>query len=204
MNQGICIILSAPSGGGKTSIIRELMSRLPILKHSISYTTRSVRSDKEDGKDYHFVTEDTFRKMVENGEFLEWAVVHGKFYGTSKHDLMVLLDNGYDVILDIDIQGSRNMRKAFQKGVHIFVMPPSMEVLENRLRSRGSENEEDLKKRLENARNEMVAYWEYDYVVINSNLESAVETIKSIVIAERARADRFETVFKRIFEKGDI
>jgi guanylate kinase len=196
-NCGICLILSAPSGGGKTTIIRALMEMFPNLRHSISYTTRQPREDKSDITDYHFIDEKKFRAMVEAEEFLEWAEVHSFLYGTRRRDLETLLGHGYDVVLDIDIQGAARMRNVFPAAVHIFIMPPSLETLEQRLRDRESESERSIQKRLENAHKELDAFQSFDYLVINDEFEKTIDQIRSILIAERCKTNRFSFARKK-------
>jgi guanylate kinase len=195
MIKGVCLILSAPSGGGKTTIIRAIMERFPNVRHSISYTTRNPRNDRSDLNDYHFISIAEFTNLVEDGEFLEWANVHGHRYGTRRRDLQELLAQGFDVVLDIDVQGSMLIRPKMPEAAHVFIMPPSLEVLENRLRARASESESDIRNRLHNALMEMKAYRNYDFVVINDDLDSTVDSIRSILISERCRVSRLEQKF---------
>ena len=177
-------------------MIRALMEKFPELRHSISYTTRPVRKDRADLEDYHFVDEETFRNMVEQNEFLEWAKVHNHYYGTCRRDLLKLLESGFDAVLDIDIQGALTLRKMYPKGVQIFILPPSLSVLEERLRSRGSETEENLKTRLRNAKKEIQAYGNYDYVIINDDLAKAIENIRCILIAEHCKTSNLNCILE--------
>ncbi|HPQ41067.1 MAG TPA: guanylate kinase [bacterium] len=189
-NPGICLVLSAPSGGGKTTLIREMLERFPRLRHSISYTTRIPRDDRSDAEDYHFIDESTFRKMIADGEFLEWAEVHGRLYGTSRNDLEALLNDGYDVIMDIDIQGANQLMSHFADAVYVFILPPSIEILEQRLRHRRSESGASLARRLHNARREITRCTGYNYLVINDDLDTAVDQLRSILIAEHMNMKR--------------
>lgn len=201
--EGLCMVMSAPSGGGKTTLIRAMMTRFPNLRHSISYTTRKPRSDRSDWSDYHFISDAEFDCMVEKGEFLEWAEVHGSRYGTSRKDLRELLQAGHDVVLDIDVQGAVQMKKIYPDAVYVFIIPPSASVLETRLRTRNSETPESLARRLENAKREISAYSSYDYVVINDELDESVMQIESILIAERLSTKRAElrtSIEKRLRE----
>ena len=185
MNRGAIFVVSAPSGAGKTTLCRMLTRRLQRIEHSISYTTRSPRPGEIDGKDYYFVDRDEFMKMVESGEFLEWAEVHGNLYGTSKDRLMERVNRGIDVILDIDTQGARQIRKQGIDATFVFILPPSMEVLKERLVNRGADTEEVIKRRLKNAIKEITDYKQYDYVIINDKLESAFEELKAVVLSRR-------------------
>ncbi|MBN1878975.1 guanylate kinase [bacterium] len=190
MNESLCMVLSAPSGGGKTTLIRAMMARFPNLKHSISYTTRDPRSDMTDRDDYHFISDTEFDRMVKENAFLEWAEVHGKRYGTSRKDLKSLLDAGYDVVLDIDVQGALQMKRIYRDAVYVFILPPSVDVLEERLRARQSETEENLRRRLINAKREINEFSKYNYVVVNDDLDTSVNQIESIFIAERLSTRR--------------
>lgn len=189
MRKGLIFVVSAPSGAGKTSLCKRVVDIFPDLRHSISYTTRPPRLGETDGVDYNFVSEEKFLKMVEKDEFVEWAVVHGNRYGTAEASLRKHEEEGIDVILDIDVQGARQIRKRLGRGVYIFVLPRFPEELEKRLRGRGTENEEDIKARLSNARKEMEQIANYDYIVINDLFENAAERLKSIIAAERCKRD---------------
>jgi len=191
---GILFVLSAPSGGGKSTILKQVMTSLPGLVFSVSHTTRLPRPGEVDGREYHFVTRDTFLE-IRQGEpsgFLEWAEVHGNLYGTSREEVERHLREGRDVILDIDVQGAMQVVEAAEP-VTIFITPPSLAELENRLRSRGTESEKDLAVRLENAKKELDCRERYQYLVVNDLLEEAVESLRSIIIAERCRRRRSPT-----------
>lgn len=190
--RGLCLIFSAPSGGGKTTFIREMLRRFPNLRHSISYTTRVSRKNTPDIKDYHFISKAKFEEMQQDGEFVESAVVHGCNYGTRSSDLESLLSEGFDVILDIDIQGAQILRSEYPEGVQIFILPPSLDILEQRLFRRASESKEELRNRLKNAVKEIQAVAKYDYVIINDNLELALKKIESIIIAEHCKVGRID------------
>ena len=188
-NKGCCLlfIVSAPSGTGKTTVVERLVRVTDRLKLSRSYTSRAPRGDEADGVDYNFVSRATFEKMIASGEFLEHAEVFGNFYGTHAGDATRCLESGDDVVLVIDVQGARKVRRVGLPHVAIFVLPPNYESLENRLRGRSKDSDEAIRKRLEVAREEVSAFEEYDYVVINDQLDSCVERIKSIVLAERSK-----------------
>lgn len=187
----LLIVVSAPSGAGKTTLCEEAVRRLPRLVHSVSYTTRPPRLDERDGRDYHFVDEATFRQMVAEGAFAEWATVHGHLYGTSRKDLEAHWAAGNDVILDIDTQGAAILRKGHRDGVFIFILPPSFAQLETRLRARRTDAPEEIARRLAKARTEMAAYHEYEYVVVNDDVERAVGVLCAIITAERSKSRRF-------------
>jgi guanylate kinase len=185
---GKLFVISAPSGAGKTSLCNELLKTYGNLEYSISYTTREPRADEVDGKDYFFVSEKVFRKMIENDEFIEWAEVHGNFYGTPKKFIEDKLKSGVNILLDIDPQGARQLRKRLNFGIYVFVIAPSIKELEERLRKRRSESEEKLRLRLENARKEVQFYKDYDYIIINKNFEKAFNELNAIYIAEHLRS----------------
>lgn len=187
-NKACCLlfIVSAPSGTGKTTVVERLVKVTDRLKLSRSYTSRAPRGDEANGVDYNFVSRETFERMIAGGEFLEHADVFGNFYGTRAEDTTRCLESGDDVVLVIDVQGARKVRRAGLPHVAVFVLPPSYEVLEKRLRGRSKDSDAAIRKRLEVAREEVSAFDEYDYVVINDQLESCVERLRSIVLAERS------------------
>lgn len=180
-------VVSAPSGAGKHTVLHEVLSRVPNVVFSISATTRPPRSGERDGRDYYFVDEATFMRRRAAGEFAEWAEVHGHLYGTLHSELERGVSSGNDVLLQIDVQGMRNVSKLRPESVTVFIMPPSLEVLEKRLRKRGANDEADIALRLENAQREMAAANEFDYVVVNNDLESAIADVEGIIRAERCR-----------------
>jgi guanylate kinase len=184
------IIVSGPSGAGKTSLCYGVAQDSHSITYSISATTRPRREDEVNGKDYHFVEPARFKKMIEDGELLEWAEVHGHFYGTPRSSVEPLIEKGKKVIMDIDVQGGLSMRKAFPDGVFVFVIPPSFEILEERLRERKTEPEEVLQTRLRNAREE-IKYWRhYDYLIVNDQLSAALTQLSCIIAAEDSRMTR--------------
>jgi len=185
--RGLLFIVSAPSGTGKTTLVEHLVEAVPGLRRSRSYTSRPAREGERDGVDYNFISRDRFEAMVSVGEFLEWADMFGNLYGTSAPDTERVLEAGHDVVLVIDVQGARKVRRHGVHAVGIFVMPPSFKVLERRLRGRSKDSEEQIRRRLDVARHEVSAFTEYDYVVVNDDVAPAVEMLKSIVLAERAR-----------------
>ena len=184
--------MSAPSGGGKSTILKQVMSDLPGLVFSVSHTTRAPRPGEQDGRDYHFVSREDFKAIRDRqpSGFLEWAEVHGNMYGTSRDEVEKHLQAGMDVVLDIDVQGAMQVRKTSDP-VMVFIVPPSLSELERRLRGRGTESEENIALRLENARNELGYRDIYDYLVVNDILPEAIESLRAVIIAERLRRLRF-------------
>jgi guanylate kinase len=187
---GLIFIISAPSGTGKTTLVREVIQQLPGLQFSVSFTTRLPRPNEKEGEDYHFVSHSVFQKMVEKNEFLEWAEVLGNRYGTPRPDLKKLKSEGIDFILDIDTQGAKKVMKEIDQPVLIYLLPPSLKVLRERLINRGVDSLEMVKFRLSNARRDMEEAYGYHYVIINDSIEDAIEKLKSIIIAERCRRDK--------------
>ena len=185
--RGLLFIVSAASGTGKTTLVERLVHAVSGLKMSRSYTSRIARDGEHDGVDYNFITRDRFEEMVREGEFLEWADLFGNYYGTALADTEALLMRGEDVVLVIDVQGARQVRSRGIETVGIFVLPPSAEILERRLRGRSKDSEEQIRRRLDVARREVAEYARYEYVVINDDVETAVERLRAIVVAERAR-----------------
>ena len=184
---GLIFIISAPSGTGKTTLVKEVMQRLPGLRFSVSCTTRLPRPNEKEGEDYHFVSHSTFQKMVEENEFLEWAEVLGNRYGTPRPDLKKLESEEMDLVLDIDTQGAKKVMKERVQPVSIYFLPPSLKVLRERLINRGVDSLEMIKFRLSNARRDMEEAHGYHYVLINDKIEDAVEKLRCIIVAERCR-----------------
>ncbi|MCS7245596.1 MAG: guanylate kinase [candidate division WOR-3 bacterium] len=186
--QNFIIIISGPSGSGKTTICKELLKLDRSLFYSVSVTTRLKRKNEIDGLDYIFISEDKFLEMVKSGEFLEWAEIYGKFYGTLKRPILEQLSKNKDIIMDIDVQGKRNIERNFSgRVVSIFLIPPSKQVLIERLRRRADLSEEELEKRIALLDVEMNYRWEYDYWVVNDNLDETILNVKKIIDAERMR-----------------
>lgn len=200
MRKGILFIVSAPSGAGKTTLCKAVLQNTEGLKFSVSYTTRQPRPGEKDGVDYFFVSREKFIEMVQKGDFIEWAEVHGNLYGTSKSHIEGLLREGYDILLDIDTQGAWQVKDSGIEAVFIFILPPDMKTLEKRLRERGTDPEDIVLKRLSVARKEIGDYKMYDYVIINDNLNEAIANLSSIIRAERLRIERIDHDFiKRNF-----
>lgn len=185
--KGKVFIISAPSGAGKTTLCSEILRMMPNIRFSVSYTTRKPRPGEVDGKDYLFVSEDIFKKMIEQGEFIEWAEVHGNLYGTSRKVISDIIESGKDVMLDIDVQGAQQMRNNFKGGIYIFVLPPSLDALRKRLKDRGQNSPEEIERRVKRAIEEIREYKRYDYVIVNDVFQDALDALRSIIIAEGKR-----------------
>jgi guanylate kinase len=200
LSRGLLFIVSAPSGAGKTTLVERLVEQVPGLHLSRSYTSRKAREGETDGVDYNFVDRSVFEAMAARGEFLEWADVFGNLYGTCAADTERMLASGVDVVLVIDVQGARTVRERGIPTTTVFVMPPSSTVLERRLRGRSLDAEAVIQRRLSVARVEVASFAEYDFLVVNDELTSAVDRLRSIVIAERARRSRMEAEAERIVQ----
>jgi guanylate kinase len=189
---GLIIVISAPSGTGKTTICKHLLKDFSRIRHSISYTTRLPREEEEEGKSYFFISKEEFNRMIRDKEFVEWAVVHGNYYGTSIRQLNNILDEGNDALLDLDVQGGINIKKKYKKAVLIFIIPPSMSELRSRLEGRNTEKVEHLEDRLKWAQKEIKYIFKYDYYLINHNLKDTVDNLKAIIIAERHKISNLD------------
>ena len=198
LRPGLLFIVSAPSGAGKTTLVERLVECVPRLRMSRSYTSRPARQGETDGVDYNFVTRDRFEEMIAAGDFLEWADVFGNLYGTCGSDTRRMLAAGDDVVLVIDVQGARQVRRKGIVATTVFVMPPSFAVLEQRLRGRSKDAEAAVQRRLQVARGEVASFSDYDYVVINDELDGSVDRLRAIVLAERARLERMQAVASEI------
>jgi guanylate kinase len=188
--RGLLFIVSAPSGAGKTTLVERLVEQTPNLKMSRSYTSRKARGGETDGVDYNFVSRERFEQMIADGDFLEWANVFGNLYGTCASETDAILKSGVYVVLVIDVQGARTVRSRGIPATSVFVMPPSFDILEQRLRGRSKDTEEAMQCRLRVAREEVASFVDYDYIVVNDEVTTAVDRLRSIVLAERARLDR--------------
>lgn len=188
--KGNLFVVSAPSGAGKTTLCQRLRELLPDIRFSVSYTTRPPRKGEINDVHYSFVDEEEFRAMISEGEFVEWAEVHGNFYGTSRKRVEDIINGGFDVLLDIDVHGARKIKDRFPQSILIFVLPPSMKALKDRLSKRMTESEDIMKRRLQNAIDEIKEFINYDYVIINDILDEAVRDISCIIKAERLRTFR--------------
>ncbi len=190
MIKGELFVLSAPAGGGKTTLANLLLKEVPNLVKITTCTTREPRPGEKNGVDYFFLSKEEFERKIREGAFLEYAVVHGNYYGTPKEEVLKEINKGNDVLLVIDVQGMRQIKRNFKDVVTIFLIPPSFEELINRMRKRG-DSEEEIKKRLETAKKELKAWKEYDYIVINDIIEKAKEDLKKIILANRLKTTRF-------------
>lgn len=195
-NKGRLFIISAPSGAGKTTLCTMLMKKYPAVHYSISYTTRAPRGNEVNGKDYFFVDKDTFKKMADNNDFIEWAQVHGNFYGTSKTQIENALNNGIDIILDIDPQGAMQLKEKVKNATYIFITAPSINELKERLVKRGTEKDEYISLRLENAKKEVEYFVHYDYLIINDATDEAFTQLESIYLAEKLRTTQYNKVIE--------
>ncbi|HUE87774.1 MAG TPA: guanylate kinase [Vicinamibacterales bacterium] len=198
--RGLLFIVSAPSGTGKTTLVEKLVQMLPNLRMSRSYTSRAARVGERDGVDYNFISPDDFKRRINASEFLEWADVFGNYYGTAFTDVDRMLAAGQDVVLVIDVQGARQVKARGVDHTAIFVMPPSFDALEQRLRGRSKDSEAQMQRRLDTARSEASSYVDYDYVVVNDALEPTVVRLREIIAAERSRTHRMKSVAERILE----
>lgn len=196
--RGLLFIVSAPSGAGKTTLVEHLVQILPHLRMSRSYTSRPARPGERDGVDYHFISRPQFEEMIAAGAFVEWADVFGNLYGTAAADTMALMATGQDVVMVIDVQGARLVKAHGIDHTSIFVLPPSFPVLERRLRGRSKDTEEQMQRRLATARAEVPSYVEYDYVVVNDQLEPTVVRLQEIIAAERSRTHRMRVTAEEI------
>lgn len=190
LKKGLLFVVSAPSGAGKTSLCKEIIRYVPNLRHSISYTTRSARPSEIDGSDYHFISIEEFKRMIGENAFIEWAIVHGNYYGTSQKELNDILDKEVDVVLDIDSQGASQIKKRFSDGVFIYVLPPFFEELIQRLTIRKGDTPDEIKRRLDNAREEAKDYRMYDYLIINDDFDTALHRLKAVILSARIKIER--------------
>jgi guanylate kinase len=200
-SRGTLFVVSSPSGGGKGTIIRHVLDVVENLSYSVSFTTRAPRQTEVDGREYFFVNRETFDEMVAAREFLEWARVHGNFYGTSKRQIIEETAAGSDIILEVDVQGAASVRQLLMDSVSIFILPPSYEVLRQRLIARGTDSPAELEVRLRNAPEELKQYSTFDYVIINDEIERASAQLASIIYAERARCMRQEPLVREVIKK---
>ncbi len=202
--KGNLIIISSPSGGGKGTLIKEVLKTTANIGYSVSYTTRAMREGEENERDYFFVSLEEFEKLIAQNEFLEYATVHDNFYGTSKTQVNRDINNGRDVILEIDVQGAENILKDFPEAVGIFILPPSYQILRSRLIARATETNESLELRLRNSFDEVQKYFEFEYIVINDEKVRAINDLQTIILAERLKRDRQTEVIQDILDSFDI
>jgi len=202
--RGLLFIVSAPSGTGKTTIVERLVQVVPRLRLSRSYTSRAARAGEQDGVDYNFISRAQFEAMIAESAFLEWADVFGNYYGTGSADTEAVLAAGEDVVLVIDVQGARQVRGRGIETVGVFVLPPSAGVLESRLRGRSKDTEEQILRRLAVARTEVGEFAQYEYVVVNDDLDGAVNRMRAIVMAERVRVKAMRGEAEKIIETFQV
>jgi len=195
--EGLIIVISAPSGAGKTTLCKRLLQSLPFLTYSVSFTTRQPRKNEIEGIDYYFVSTEEFKKMIERKKFVEWTEVHREFYGTSSTFLNKITEGGKDAILEVDVEGGINIKKHYPQATLIFILPPSWEELEKRLKTRGTETDEKIRKRMERAKKEVEYAGYYDYLVINDNINNTLQDLLAIIRAERCRTTR--NIYKKNF-----
>jgi guanylate kinase len=190
--RGILFIISAPSGAGKTTLCKQLSASIPRLWHSVSYTTRKPRTGEEGGREYYFVEEQVFQGMVARNEFLEYAHVYGHWYGTPRKAMMDKMEQGIDVLLEIDVQGALQIKKKFEDAVYIFILPPSLDTLRERLQGRASDSQEEIQRRLQRVKEEIWSFREYYYIVRNDDLAQSFRELQSIFLAERLKTKRLD------------
>jgi len=201
--KGLLLVISGPSGAGKGTIHNAVIKECPFLKKSISVTTRSPRVGEQEGVHYYFKSVEQFMEMKNKGEFLESAEVYKNFYGTPKAPVMKILDNGDDVIFEIDICGARQIKNIYPESILIFVMPPSFEVLEKRLRGRGTDAEDVILRRLSQAKSELATYKEFDYFVVNDDIQKSIDDVVSIIKSEKCKVKRNVEFINEILDKGE-
>jgi guanylate kinase len=197
---GILFVVSSPSGGGKGTLIQRVLKKVPNLSYSVSFTTRAPRNGEVDGREYFFVTPEKFERMVAANEFLEWAHVHSKLYGTASQQVAREVSAGRDIILEVDVQGAASVRKLMPDSVSIFILPPSFEILKRRLQARGTDSPAELDLRLRNAPAELKDYSAFEYVIVNDDVDRAAEQMTAIVHAERARLSRQAARVRNVVE----
>jgi len=201
--KGNLIIVSSPSGGGKGTLIKGVLKIVPNIGYSISFTTRETRNGEENGRDYFFVGKAQFEELIKKGELLEFAEVHGNFYGTSMSFVKAETSAGRDIVLEIDVQGAENVRKKFPEAVSIFILPPSFEVLQKRLTARATEKKADLNLRLKNSFSEVMRFEEFEYIIVNNEVTDATNDLKIIILAERLKRIRQSGSIKAILDSFD-
>jgi guanylate kinase len=198
--EGLILILSAPSGAGKTSLCRELFKTFPDIKESISYTTRKPRTGEVDGLAYHFISEEEFERMVDDDAFAEWAMVHGNMYGTALKTIEDARKNGIDMVLDIDCQGALKLKEQFEGGIYVFILPPSMDELRRRLESRSSDSQDVIDRRIARAEDEIKESRWYDYIIINDSFDVASAELAAIITAHRRKTFRMLEQVGKLFD----
>jgi guanylate kinase len=200
VGRGMLIVVSSPSGGGKGTLIDRVLKTVPGIRYSVSYTTRAPRGAEENGREYFFVDETAFRAMITRREFLEWADVYGHLYGTAAAQVDCERAAGHDIILEIDVQGAESIRHKVPDAVSIFILPPSFELLRNRLVARATDSAADLQRRLTGAPGEVAQYRHFDYVILNDDINRASQQLAAVIYAERARRERQEVTLREALE----
>lgn len=200
VSRGMLIVVSSPSGGGKGTLIDRVLKTVPGVSYSVSYTTRAPRGTEQNGHEYFFVSTDAFEEMIRSGEFLEWANVYGYLYGTNQAQVERELAAGHDIILEIDVQGAASIRKKISDAVSIFILPPSFELLRQRLLARGTDSPADLEKRLRGAPAEVEQHENFQYVILNDDINRASQQLAAVIYAERARRERQEARLSETLE----
>ncbi|MFO0758686.1 MAG: guanylate kinase [Byssovorax sp.] len=200
----LLLLVSSPSGAGKTTLCNRLRGEFPDLRFSVSHTTRKPRPTEVDGREYHFVDTKTFEEMVRLGAFAEWARVHDYLYGTSLKEIELARHGARGVLFDIDYQGARQIKAAIPSAVGVFILPPSLAELERRLRGRGTEDEETTRRRLKNAKGEIEHYGIFDYVIVNDEINRAYEQLRGVVFAERCRRERHAGLCEQMLVEGKV
>ncbi len=198
----VSFVISAPSGAGKTSLIKKLLSSGDWFAFSVSTTTRRIRAGEIEGASYHFVDENTFREQIRAGEFVEWALVHGNYYGTTKKEIDRIRHTGKIPLFDVDVQGARSLKLSLDNAVFVFIVPPDRGALESRLRNRKTDSDQQIRIRLNNAINELKEFILYDYIVVNDDLDVALDQFRSIVTAEQCTQERNSHIIDSILEEG--
>ena len=204
MAKGLFIVVSAPSGTGKSSICQRLLQACPEMKFSVSYTSRPPRANEVNGKDYYFISREEFQARIDQGEFVEWVENYGNLYGSSRKTMESFLHEGQDVLLDIEPRGARKIKQTFKGGVYIFVLPPSRSELLKRLEGRGCETKEVIQSRFDQAESELKEISWYDYVIFNKDLETAVNQLISIYVAQKCKRGRLQGEIKEFIKKNNI
>jgi len=199
--QGLLYIVSGPSGAGKSTVIKSTLDKIIGFSFSVSYTTREKRPGEIDGKDYFFINKSTFLKMKEDGEFLEWAEVHGNYYATSKKFVEKKLKESRGLVLDVDVQGALNIKKIYKNAIYIFILPPSNEDLEKRLKKRGTESKDSLEIRLKDAKWEISHMKDFDYIIVNQEIKESTNQLISVLVAEQLKRERFDERAPFFFKK---
>jgi guanylate kinase len=203
MKEGLFIVVSAPSGTGKSSLCKAVLGMCPELHFSVSFTTRPPRRGEVNGKDYFFISEEAFRERIRQGEFIEWVENFGYFYGTSEKTIKAILAEGYDLILDVESRGAKALKNKYPDGIFVFILPPSMSVLRSRLSGRGGESETEMETRLAKAGEEVGEVLWYDYVIFNDALEDAIDHLRAIYLAEKSRYRRLKVKIRALLNEWE-